>query len=138
MSEDYTDADELSVRAIENLAGLMDSRFTLPGTNISLGLDTIIGLIPGIGDTIGLGVSGYIIARSAKLGVPKRKLARMGMNSGIDWAIGTIPLIGDIFDVGWKANNRNAAILRKHHNKVQGKRRKSSDPVTIDPNEKFI
>lgn len=92
----------------------MDSRFSVPGTNLNIGLDTLIGLVPGIGDTLGMGVSGYIIVQSKRLGVPKRAIGKMVMNSGIDWVIGTIPLIGDLFDWGWKANNKNAAILRNH------------------------
>jgi len=106
---------ESKVEAIESLARLMDSQFNVPGLPAPLGLDTIIGLIPGIGDTIGLGVSGYIIAQGAKLGLPKRNLTGMAFNVGIDWLIGTIPLIGDIFDWGWKANNRNAAIIREYY-----------------------
>jgi len=105
---------EKAIESVEKLARLMDSQFTIPGLPYKLGLDTIIGFIPGIGDTIGLGVSGYIIAQAAKLDVPKFELARMGFNVGIDWLIGLVPLIGDLFDWGWKANNRNAAILREH------------------------
>jgi len=105
---------ETTVESIEALASLMDSQFKLPGTGIKLGLDTIIGLIPGIGDTVGFGVAGYIVMRGAKMGVPKQKLMEMGFNIGVDWVIGTIPIIGDLFDVGWKANNRNAQIIREH------------------------
>lgn len=105
---------ETTIESIERLARLMDSQFTIPGLPYKLGLDTIIGLIPGIGDTIGLAISGYIIAQAARMGVPKFDLARMGFNVGIDWLIGLIPLIGDLFDWGWKANNRNAAIIREH------------------------
>lgn len=108
------DATDKKIRAIENLAALMDSQFKFPGTQIPLGLDTLIGLIPGIGDTIGLSVAGYIIVQSSKLGLPKYKTIQMIFNSVIDWLIGTIPLIGDLFDWGWRANNRNAAILRDH------------------------
>lgn len=106
---------EKIIESVEKLAKLMDSQFTIPGLPYKLGLDTIIGFIPGIGDTIGLAISGYIIAQAAKLDVPKFDLARMGFNVGIDWLIGLIPLIGDLFDWGWKANNRNAAILREHY-----------------------
>lgn len=107
-------ATDKKIREIEELAALMDSHFKLPGTNIQLGLETIIGLIPGIGDTIGFLVAVYIIQQSGKLGLPKNKSLHMVFNSVIDWLIGTIPLIGDLFDWGWKANNRNAAILRAH------------------------
>ncbi|WP_034387133.1 DUF4112 domain-containing protein [Hellea balneolensis] len=101
-----------TVEAIESLARLMDSQFNIPGIPSPLGLDTIIGFIPGIGDTVGLSVSAYIILQGARLGLPKLQLIKMTANVGIDWLIGLIPLIGDIFDWGWKANNRNAAIIR--------------------------
>lgn len=98
---------------IEKLAKMMDSQFALPGTQIRLGIDTLIGLIPGIGDTLSLGIAGYIVAHSAKMGVKKRTLTKMGYNIFVDWLIGLVPLIGDIFDVGWRGNNRNAALLRR-------------------------
>lgn len=111
-------SQEQTVESIESLARLMDSQFNIPGISAPLGLDTLIGFIPGIGDTIGLGVSGYIILQAARLGLPKRKLAIMSFNVGIDWLIGLIPLIGDIFDWGWKANNRNAAIIRDYYETI--------------------
>lgn len=102
------------LQSIESLARLMDSRFKIPGTSLGLGIDSLIGIIPGIGDTVSLGVAAYIVHQSAKLGVSKSKLIRMSLNIFIDWLIGLIPLIGDLFDWGWKANNKNAAILREH------------------------
>lgn len=107
--------DETTVESIEALASLMDSQFRLPGTRIKLGIDTLIGLIPGVGDTIGLGIAGYIVLRGARMGLPKHKLLGMGGNIFIDWLIGLIPIIGDLFDMGWKANNRNARIIRQHY-----------------------
>lgn len=97
----------------------MDSQFQIPGIPVKLGLDTIIGFIPGIGDTIGLLISAYIIAQSTRVGVPRSMLFKMMGNVGLDWLIGLIPLIGDLFDWGWKANNRNAALLRKHWDSVK-------------------
>lgn len=123
MSEKYDNSDRLhddiafieaKVERLESLASLMDSQFEIPGSGIKLGLDTLIGLIPGIGDTIGLGVSSYIIIQALRLGLPKQKLPRMIFNVLIDWAIGLIPIFGDFFDMGWRANNRNAAITRAH------------------------
>lgn len=105
--------DHAGVEHIEKLARLMDSQFIIPGTSFKLGLDTIIGLIPGIGDTIGLAVAGYIVAQSARIGVQKRILVQMLYNIFIDWLIGLVPIIGDLFDMGWKGNNRNAALLRR-------------------------
>lgn len=112
---------EARVQSVEQLAKLMDSQFAIPGVPFNLGLDTIIGFIPVLGDTVGLGVSGYIVVESYRLGIRKRTLSRMLFNIGIDWLIGLIPLIGDLFDWGWKANNRNAALLRKYHDKGRDK-----------------
>lgn len=122
-------SEEKTVTSIESFARLMDSQFNIPGIPSPLGLDTIIGFIPGIGDTVGLSVSGYIIFQGARLGLPKRKLAKMGFNVGIDWLIGLIPLIGDIFDWGWKANNRNAAIIREYYEKAL----RVKPPVDVTP-----
>lgn len=97
---------------LEALAKLMDARFTLPILPIPIGLDTIIGLIPGVGDTISLGISGIIVAGSHKLDLPKRHLVQMGGNIFVDWLIGLVPIIGDLFDVGWKGNLRNVRIAR--------------------------
>lgn len=103
-------------RELENLsrmARMLDSRFRLPGTPIRFGLDTIIGLIPGIGDTLVAAPSAWIIWRGHRMGIGKRHIARMGANSAIDYVIGLVPVIGDLFDVGFKANLRNVAILRE-------------------------
>ena len=108
---------EALVQSVEKLARLMDSRFNLPGIPIRLGLDTIIGLIPGIGDTIGLGISGYIIAQSKRVGVNRTTIYKMIANVFIDWLIGIVPILGDLFDWGWQANNRNAGLLRQHFEK---------------------
>lgn len=99
---------------LESLADLMDTRFKVPLLPIPIGLDTIVGLIPGIGDTISLGVSGMIVAGSHRLNVPKRHLARMAGNMLIDWIIGLVPIIGDLFDIGWKGNVRNVKIARAY------------------------
>lgn len=99
---------------LHRLANTMDSLFQIPGTGIRVGLDSIIGLIPGVGDALSLLPAGYIVANAAHMGVPKSTLLRMGMNVGVDTLIGAIPLIGDVFDIGWKGNRRNVALLRKH------------------------
>lgn len=117
------------VEHIESLANLMDSRFRLPGTDIRLGLDTLIGFVPGIGDTVGLGISSYIVAHAHKAGVGKPTLLRMIWNVFIDWLIGLIPLIGDLFDWGWKANNRNAALLRAHYERELARRGPPEDTL---------
>lgn len=121
--------NEARVQSVEKLANLMDSQFTIPGVPYNLGLDTLIGFIPVVGDTVGLGVSGFIVVESARMGVPKRTLVRMLGNIGVDWLIGLIPVIGDLFDWGWKANNKNAGILRRHHDKARAKAAKHAIQV---------
>ena len=99
---------------IERLATLLDARYRFPGTGFRFGLDTIVGLIPGIGDTLTAIPSGWIIWKAKQLGVPRHKLMRMGLNTGADYVIGSIPILGDVADIGFKANLRNLAILREH------------------------
>lgn len=98
---------------VEKLATTMDAAFTIPGTSIPIGLDTIVGLIPAIGDTASLGVAGYIASHGVGLGAKKRHFTRMGVNIFVDWLIGLVPVIGDLFDIGWRGNLRNAALLRE-------------------------
>lgn len=104
----------MSLEHLEKLADWLDSRFVVPGTSLRFGLDSVIGLIPGVGDTLMLAISSYIIGRARRHGVPKHVQARMIFNAGIDWLIGLIPFVGDVFDIGWKANRRNLALIRKH------------------------
>lgn len=99
---------------VQRLSDIMDSAFVIPGTNIRFGFDSIIGLIPGIGDTLSAAVSGYIYSFARKAGVPRRKRMQMVWNIFIDWLIGLVPLLGDIFDVGFKANSRNMRIIMRH------------------------
>ncbi len=112
------EASHPGFRRVQRLADLMDSRFKVPGTPIRLGLDAIIGLIPGIGDTVNLGIAAYIVLEAIRLGARKRDIVHMLFNIGLDWLIGLIPLIGDLFDVGWRGNMRNIAILEKRLNKL--------------------
>ncbi|AKH99190.1 protein of unknown function (DUF4112) [Hoeflea sp. IMCC20628] len=104
---------ERELDQLSRLAKTLDSQFRLPGTSIRFGLDSIVGLIPGIGDTLVAAPSAWIIWRGHKMRIGKRHIARMVANSAADYAIGAIPLIGDIFDVGFKANLRNVTILRE-------------------------
>lgn len=109
----------------ETLAHWLDDRFEIPGTDIRFGLDPIISLVPGAGDwTTGL-VSSYFILLGAREEVPSSVLARMGFNVLIDILIGSIPLLGDIFDFGWKANTRNAELLKKYQENKSATERRS-------------
>lgn len=105
---------EDSLARLEALAKLMDGALIIPGTNTRVGLDAIIGLIPGIGDAITGLISSYLIWEARKLGVSRWTLARMAGNTLIDTAVGAIPLAGDVFDVMFRANMKNMALLRRH------------------------
>jgi len=98
---------------LETLSRWMDNVFEVPGVGWRFGLDALLGLIPGIGDTATSLVSLYILASASRYGVPKVTLARMGLNIAIDWAIGSLPIVGDLFDVWWKCNVRNVELLKR-------------------------
>jgi len=99
---------------LQLLAKLMDSAFVIPGTNLRFGLDSLLGLFPGIGDLATSAVSVYILQEAHRRGVSRATLARMGFNVFVDWIIGSIPLAGDAFDVYWKSNQRNVQLLLQH------------------------
>jgi hypothetical protein len=99
---------------LEWIAHVMDSAFRVPGSRIRFGADSVIGLIPGVGDLVSSLVTVYILGLARRHGVPRITLVRMASNVGIDFLIGSIPVAGDVFDVFWKANERNVALLRKH------------------------
>ncbi len=106
--------NEHDIRKLDQLADLMDNAFIIPGTKIRIGLDAILGLLPGIGDTAALAVAGYIIHKAHKSGVHPVLLMHMAGNVFMDWLVGLVPFVGDIFDVGFKANRRNVDILKEH------------------------
>jgi hypothetical protein len=99
---------------LEILAWALDSSIAIPGTAFRVGLDSLIGLVPVIGDVIGMALSSYILFMAAKLGVPRVTLLRMGFNVALEGVVGLIPLAGDVFDMAWKANRRNVDLLRAH------------------------
>ena len=101
-------------RRVHMLARALDSAIRIPGTSITLGLDAIVGLVPGAGDLASAVLSGYIVLASARMGVPPAVVARMILNLGVDTLVGSVPLLGDLFDVGFRANIRNAALLDQH------------------------
>lgn len=101
-------------RDVEFLARLMDSAFRVPGLGIRFGLDSIIGLLPGVGDAATSLVSLYILAAASRYAVAPVTQLRMALNIGIDAVLGAVPIVGDLFDVYWKANIRNVELLRRH------------------------
>jgi len=94
------------------LGRLLDEQFRIPGTRQRIGLDGLLGLIPGVGDMMGTLLSVYILYEAIQLGVPRHVLLRMVANIGLDAVVGAIPLAGDIFDVVWKANTKNITLLQ--------------------------
>ena len=99
------------LEALKGLARLLDSAFSLPGTSARIGLDPILGLLPGLGDLVSplFTIGALLLAR--ELGVPKVVQLRMVFNVAIDALIGIVPVVGDLFDVAWKANERNVVLL---------------------------
>jgi hypothetical protein len=85
------------------------------GGRFRVGLDPLIGLIPGLGDWIGAGVSLWMIYEAIRLGIPLPVLARMGLNVAVEAAFGSIPVLGDVFDAAWQANQRNYALVERHY-----------------------
>jgi hypothetical protein len=111
-SRGLSDGERLA--RLETLATLMDAALVIPGTNVRIGFDALIGLVPGIGDLISAAVSGFVIVEARRLGAPRWLLARMAGNVALDAIGGTIPLLGDLFDVAFRANLKNVRLLRRH------------------------
>jgi hypothetical protein len=99
--------------SLERLGWLMDDLIRVPGLGWRFGLDAIVGLIPGFGDTATSLVSFYILVAAVRYRVPKVTVLRMGLNIGIDYLLGSLPLIGDVFDAWWKSNQMNIELLRQ-------------------------
>jgi hypothetical protein len=106
-------AQSAALERMETVATLLDSGIELPVVGIKIGLDPILGLLPGGGDLVAALVSLYIIAEAARLGVSTRTLARMLGNVALDTAVGAVPLLGDAFDVVWRANDRNVRLAKR-------------------------
>ncbi len=116
IEHDARDAASAAARLkrLKTLAWAVDGLFRLPGTRFRFGLNSVIGLTPAAGDVMLAGISLYIVNEARKLGLPKDKIARMLANIGVEAAAGAVPLIGNLFDMGFKANLRNIAIIEEH------------------------
>ena len=104
------------ISELNALAKLMDAQFRVPGTEIRFGLDALIGFIPGVGDFASFLVSAYIISVARKNGASGFVVSRMVFNAAIDALIGAIPFLGDLFDIGFKANQKNMRLVQQHFN----------------------
>jgi hypothetical protein len=126
--EPYNANTQQSLARLEALAKLMDGAFTIPGTNIRMGLDGIIGLVPVAGDLVAGLISSYMIWEARQLGASRWVIARMTANTLLDTTIGAIPIAGDAFDVLFRANMKNMALLRRHLER-RGVAKPASGPV---------
>lgn len=102
------------LRRLRRVAWWMDRSIPVAG-RFRIGLDPLIGLVPGIGDWIGAGVSLWMIYEAIRLGLPLSVLARMGVNVAVEAAFGSVPVFGDVFDAAWQANQRNLALIETHY-----------------------
>lgn len=103
-----------SLRRIRRISHLLDNAIPIPGTKYRIGLDPILGLIPGGGDLISSIFAGYVVFKSAQMGVPRETLVQMAANIVFDTFAGTVPVAGDLLDVTWKANVKNIELLDAH------------------------
>lgn len=111
-----TDPAQIRQR-VEMLELLLERSLTIPGTRMAIGLDSIVGLVPGIGDVITAAMGAYIVWEGRNLGMSKWQLTRMSGNVLFDAALGAIPLAGDAFDFFFKSNSRNLKIIKRHLDK---------------------
>jgi Domain of unknown function (DUF4112) len=98
-------------RRLSRFAWLLDASIPVPGTRFSIGLDALIGLVPFVGDLVGVLLSTYIVGEAARLGASRSVLARMVFNVAVEGVAGLVPFAGDVFDAAWKANQRNVRLL---------------------------
>ncbi|ESP87866.1 DUF4112 domain-containing protein [Candidatus Halobonum tyrrellensis] len=130
-------ADEAALRRVRTVARIMDEAVSVPKTDVKIGLDPILGVLPGAGDLLSATVSLYIVAEAAYLGVPLSTVVKMLGNVAVDVGIGSIPVVGDLFDVFWKANAWNVEQIEEFLDDavveaVDGGDDRDDGPVTID------
>lgn len=113
--------DDMAARRqrLEKLSHVLDGLFRLPGTDWRFGLDGIVGLIPGVGDTATGVIGSYLIAEAVQIGARKRVIAKMLVNIVVDWLIGLIPLAGDLLDFAFKAHRKNLALLLAEMDRIE-------------------
>lgn len=108
------DRKQTRLDRLRSISRLLDNAVSIPGTNYGVGIDPLLGLLPGGGDFISSIFSGYMVVEAARLGLPRESLVRMVTNLILDTLAGTVPVVGDLFDVAWKANARNMELIESH------------------------
>lgn len=116
-------------RRVTLVARLLDRAVTIPGTRIGIGLDSLAGFVPVAGDAVGMIASAYLIYEAQRLGAPEATLRKMAINVGVDAAVGIIPFAGDLFDVVFKANMKNLALLQDHIALLRSERARVVSPA---------
>lgn len=114
MQHDTSVTKNTDLTRARTLARLLDSAVGIPGTPLRIGIDAVLGLIPGAGDMVAAALGGYIVLAAVRHGAPRAVVVRMLANIGIDTVLGSIPVIGDVFDVAYKSNIRNAELLERY------------------------
>ncbi len=124
-----SDITEDDLKWLDSASQFLDNRFRIPGTEIRFGFDFLVGLIPGVGDVVSFGLSGLLLTAMARKGASGIVMLKMLGNILLDTLVGTVPVLGDIFDLSYRANRRNLALLREHyrHDEHQG----SAWPVIV-------
>lgn len=120
------------LRRVQSLAKLLDRAVAIPGSKrFGIGLDSLLGLVPGLGDLAGLLISSYIVLQGFRMGAPLTVLMRMLGNIGIDALVGVVPVVGDLFDIAWQANLRNVALLERHIDATPRGKRQSMGALAL-------
>ncbi len=117
------------MRWVDGFSKLLDAKFRIPGTRVRFGVDFLLGLVPGLGDAMSLGLSAILIATMAKNGASLRLVLRMLGNVVLDAIVGTVPIAGNLFDLFFRANTRNVQLMREHYE--QGKHRANAWPILL-------
>jgi len=113
-TEAEIESKRLRLQRIKMLSHWLDDAVAIPGTSYRVGLDPVLGLLPGGGDLVSSGFSAYLVFEAARFGLPRTTLTRMVFNLLVDTLLGAVPVVGDVFDVAWKANSKNLALLEAH------------------------
>ncbi len=108
------EAKSSTLRHLRRLSHLLDNAIPIPGTRYRIGLDPILGLLPGGGDLLSTIFSAYIVFRAAQIGLPRASLGQMVLNILVDTLSGSVPVLGDLVDATWKANVKNIRLLEEH------------------------